>query len=63
LLYRQGGSVPVLGAMQYELNIPMVNLGFGNGKNGHAPNECASLKYLRQDVETAIRVYYTLGMP
>ncbi len=58
LLYRQGGSVPVLGTMQEELGMPMVNFGFGNGKNGHAPNECASLKYLRLDVETAIRVYY-----
>lgn len=58
LLCRQGGSVPVMSTMQDELKIPMINLGFGNGKNGHAPNECASLKYLRLDLETAIRVYY-----
>lgn len=61
ILYRQGGSVPVLGTFQHVLGIPMVNLGFGNGINHHAPNERVSIHYLKLDLDTAIHFYYRLG--
>jgi acetylornithine deacetylase/succinyl-diaminopimelate desuccinylase-like protein len=62
ILYRQGGSVPLLGIIHAELGTPITNLGFGNGQNGHSPNEFVFLKYLQLDLQTALHFYYNISM-
>lgn len=57
-LERTGGSIPVLGLFQQELQIPMTMLGFGTGGNGHAPNEYMLLDYFDKGIDTAIHFYY-----
>lgn len=57
LLYRQGGSVPIMGMMQRELGMPLATLGYGTGGNGHSPNEYYVLDYFYRSIETAIHFY------
>jgi acetylornithine deacetylase/succinyl-diaminopimelate desuccinylase-like protein len=61
ILYRQGGSVPVMSTLQKELIIPITNLGFGNGVSHHSPNEGVCLKFLKVDLDTAIRFYFNMA--
>jgi acetylornithine deacetylase/succinyl-diaminopimelate desuccinylase-like protein len=61
LLYREGGSVPVLGMFHRELGMPMMQLAFGVGDNGHAPNEYLRLEYFPRGIDLAIHFYQYLG--
>lgn len=58
---RQGGSVPVLGIFQRELQMPMTSMGFGTGGNGHSPNEYMRLEYFQRGIETAIHFFCYVG--
>jgi len=58
LVYRQGGSIPVLGMFQRELGMPITNFGYGNGGNIHAPNEFYRLEYFYRGIEAAIHFYH-----
>ncbi|HEY1014025.1 MAG TPA: dipeptidase [Herpetosiphonaceae bacterium] len=60
-LYRQGGSVPIMGMFQRELGIDLATLGFGTGDNGHAPNEYLIVDELFRGMATAIHFYARLG--
>ncbi|MFC2023704.1 M20/M25/M40 family metallo-hydrolase, partial [Chloroflexota bacterium] len=61
LLCREGGSVPVLGMFHRELGMPMIQLAFGVGDNGHAPNEYLDLEYFPRGIDLAIHFYEYLG--
>lgn len=61
LMYRQGGSVPIIGMFQRELGMPITTLGYGVGDNGHAPNEYIFLDYFYRGIDTAIHFYYYLA--
>jgi acetylornithine deacetylase/succinyl-diaminopimelate desuccinylase-like protein len=60
-ILRSGGSIPILGTFQRELGIPMANLGFGVGENGHAPNEFYMLEFVQLYLDTGIHFYYYLA--
>ncbi len=60
-LFRGGGTVPVVGAFQRELGLPVTNLGFGTGEGAHAPNEYYVLSYYYRAIETAIHLYHALA--
>lgn len=61
-LYRQGGSVPIIGALQSELGIPLTNLGYGSGgDNGHAPNECIPIHCYFREIATAIHFFHNIA--
>lgn len=61
LLYRQGGSIPIMGMMQRELGVPITNFGYGNGGNGHAPNEFCRLEHFYRGIDSAIHFYHTIA--
>lgn len=61
LLYRQGGSVPIMGMFQRELGMDLATLGFGTGDNGHAPNEYLIVDELWRGIATALHFYHNLG--
>ena len=61
LLYRQGGSIPIMGMFQRELGVPITNFGYGNGGNGHAPNEFYRLKHYYRGIESAIHFYHYIA--
>lgn len=61
LLYRQGGSVPIMGMFQRELGMDLATLGFGTGDNGHAPNEYLIVEELWRGIATALHFYHNLG--
>ena len=61
MLYRQGGSVPIMGMFQRELGIDLATLGFGTGDNGHAPNEYLLVDAFFRGVATAIHFYTRMG--
>lgn len=53
---REGGSIPVVGQLQRELNMPVVLMGFGLNTDGlHGPNEHFSLKMFDKGILTTIR--------
>jgi len=59
---REGGSVPVVGHMQHELDMDSVLLGFGlPDDNIHGPNEKQHLPTLLKGVETYVRLLAHLG--
>jgi acetylornithine deacetylase/succinyl-diaminopimelate desuccinylase-like protein len=58
ILYRNGGSIPIIGMFQHELGVPITNLGYGVGDNGHAPNEYYELEFFGRNIETAIHFFY-----
>lgn len=60
-LYRAGGCVPLIGVMQRMLDMPIMDLGYGVGENGHAPNEYLTLEYFQRGIETALSFYYGLA--
>ncbi len=58
---RDGGSIPVLGALQRVLGTPVVLMGFGlPDDNLHAPNEKYSLECFYRGMKTAARFYQEL---
>jgi acetylornithine deacetylase/succinyl-diaminopimelate desuccinylase-like protein len=59
--YRQGGSIGIMGMFQRELGLPIINLGYGNGSNGHAPNEFFRLPYYYKGIETAIHFLHYMA--
>ena len=61
LLYRQGGSIPIMGMMQRELGVPITNFGYGNGGNGHAPNEFCRLEHFYRCIDAAIHFYHYIA--
>jgi acetylornithine deacetylase/succinyl-diaminopimelate desuccinylase-like protein len=61
LLVRGGGSIPIGGMFQRELDIPMTMFGFGAGENVHSPNEYLELDEFYLGIDTAIHVYYNLA--
>jgi acetylornithine deacetylase/succinyl-diaminopimelate desuccinylase-like protein len=61
LLYRQGGSIPIMGMMQRELGVPITNFGYGNGGNGHAPNEFCRLEHFYRSIDSAIHFYHYIA--
>jgi acetylornithine deacetylase/succinyl-diaminopimelate desuccinylase-like protein len=61
LLYREGGTVPVLGMFQRQLGMPLIQLGYGVGDNGHAPNEYFDLDYFALGIDLGIHFYHNLA--
>ena len=61
LLYRQGGSIPIMGIFQRELGLPITNFGYGNGGNGHAPNEFYRLEHFYRGIDSAIHFYHYIA--
>lgn len=60
-LYRAGGCVPLIGVMQRTLGLPIMDLGYGVGENGHAVNEYMEIEYFQRGIETALHFFYGLG--
>lgn len=59
---RDGGSIPVIGALQKVLGTPVVLMGFGlPDDNLHAPNEKYSLESFYRGMRTAAHFYQELG--
>lgn len=59
---RDGGSIPVIGALQKVLRTPVVLMGFGlPDDNLHAPNEKYSLESFYRGMRTAAHFYQELG--
>lgn len=62
IFVREGGSIPVVAALQKTLGIHTVLLGFGlPDDNLHAPNEKMSIAMFYKGIETAIRFYEKLA--
>jgi acetylornithine deacetylase/succinyl-diaminopimelate desuccinylase-like protein len=61
LLLRHGGSLPIGGLLQRELNIPTTMLGFGSGDLSHAPNEYIYVNDTQIAIDVAIRFFFALG--
>ncbi len=58
---RDGGSIPVIGALQKTLGTPVVLMGFGlPDDNLHAPNEKYSLECFYRGMRTAAHFYQEL---
>ena len=62
LFHRSGGSIPVVAAMERELGLPSVMVGFAspNG-NFHAPNEWMPLANYRGGMDALVRLWDGLG--
>lgn len=59
---REGGSIPIVGTFQKELNAPVILMGFGlPDDNLHAPNEKFSLTCFEQGIKTMISFYQQIG--
>jgi acetylornithine deacetylase/succinyl-diaminopimelate desuccinylase-like protein len=59
---REGGSIPVVGTFQKELNAPVIMMGFGlQDDNLHGPNEKFSLECFKRGMKTAIHFYEDIG--
>ncbi len=59
---REGGSIPVVGTFQKELDAPVVMMGFGlPDDNLHGPNEKFTLVCFEKGIKTAIKYYQELG--
>ena len=61
MLYRIGGSVPIMALFQQELGIPITSLSLGTGDNGHSPNEYFILEHFYRNIDTAIHAYHYLA--
>jgi acetylornithine deacetylase/succinyl-diaminopimelate desuccinylase-like protein len=61
MLYRQGGSVPIMSLFQQELGIPITALSLGTGDNGHSPNEYFILEHFYRNIDLAIHAYHYLA--
>ncbi len=62
LFLREGGSVPVVGIIQHELNVPSLMLGFGlPDDNLHAPNEKFHLPNFYRGIDTYIHFTHEMS--
>lgn len=55
---RGGGSVPIGGMLQNELNMAILTLGLGSGANIHSPNEYMNFEDFQKAMDTIIHFYY-----
>ncbi|HEY8921040.1 MAG TPA: dipeptidase [Candidatus Limnocylindria bacterium] len=62
VFHRTGGSIPVVAAMERELGLPSIMIGFAspNG-NFHAPNEWMPLANYRGGMDALVRLWQELG--
>jgi acetylornithine deacetylase/succinyl-diaminopimelate desuccinylase-like protein len=62
VFHRTGGSIPVVAAMERELGLPSIMIGFAspNG-NFHAPNEWMPLANYRGGMDALVRLWDALG--
>jgi acetylornithine deacetylase/succinyl-diaminopimelate desuccinylase-like protein len=62
VFHRTGGSIPVVAAMELELGLPSIMIGFAspNG-NFHAPNEWMPLANYRGGMQALVRLWQELG--
>jgi acetylornithine deacetylase/succinyl-diaminopimelate desuccinylase-like protein len=62
VFHRSGGSIPVVAAMERELGLPSIMVGFAspNG-NFHAPNEWMPLANYRGGMDALVRLWQELG--
>jgi len=60
---RIGGSIPISGMFQRELDAPMSGFGFGAGDNYHSPNEYLIFDHFRDSMDTFIHFMYKLAEP
>ena len=62
VFHRTGGSIPVVAAMERELGLPSIMIGFAspNG-NFHAPNEWMPLANYRGGMDALVRLWDELG--
>jgi acetylornithine deacetylase/succinyl-diaminopimelate desuccinylase-like protein len=60
-VYRAGGCVALIGEMQRALGMPIMDLGYGVGENGHAVNEYMEIEYFQRGIETALHFFYRLA--
>jgi acetylornithine deacetylase/succinyl-diaminopimelate desuccinylase-like protein len=60
LMERTGGSIPIAGMFQQEMDIPLTKLGLGPGDNIHSPNEYVRVDDFYTAIDTAIHIYYNL---
>jgi acetylornithine deacetylase/succinyl-diaminopimelate desuccinylase-like protein len=58
---RSGGSVPIIGMFQREMDMPITVMGFATGALIHAPNEHLLLDYFHMNIDTAIHFYHYLA--
>ena len=61
MLYRSGGSVPIMALFQRELDLPIITLSMGTGDNGHSPNEYFVLDHFSRNIDLAIHAYHYLA--
>jgi acetylornithine deacetylase/succinyl-diaminopimelate desuccinylase-like protein len=62
LFQRSGGSVPVVAALDAQLGLKTLMIGFANPTgNFHAPNEWMSLRNLRNGMDALVRLWGELG--
>ncbi len=62
IFHRSGGSIPAVAAMERELGLPCIMIGFAspNG-NFHAPNEWMPLANYRGGMDALVRLWHELG--
>ena len=60
-MQRGGGSVPVGGMLQNELNMEMIAMGMGSGDNIHSPNEYMNFEDFQKAMDSAIHFYYKVA--
>ncbi len=59
---REGGSIPIVGSFQRQLDAPVVMMGFGLPDDGlHGPNEKFSLECFDRGMRTAAKFYQDIG--
>ena len=61
LLMRHGGSLPIGGLLQRELQVPVAMLGYGAGDYSHAPNEYVDVRDLQSALDVAIHLLFELA--
>jgi acetylornithine deacetylase/succinyl-diaminopimelate desuccinylase-like protein len=61
MLFRQGGSVPIMAVFQRELGLPITAMSLGTGDNGHSPNEYFVLDHFSRNIDLAIHAYHYLA--
>lgn len=60
-LLRTGGSIPILGAFNRMIGLPITAFGYGDGEGIHSPNENIKVDSFFVALQTAIRMYHNFG--
>jgi len=60
-MIRGGGSVPIAGMLQNELNMNIIAFGMGSGDNIHSPNEYMNFEDFQKAMDCAIHFYYKVA--